>query len=72
MAIIMIPINIVLSILSSITGNAANATQQPTASSAGPSSSKNPNLRRRKSLFQFFYRKLSLIPKNFHEIHECL
>lgn len=47
MAIIMIPINIVLSILSSITGRQTNETQQPTASSAGPSSSNNPNLRRR-------------------------
>merc|ERR1719394_2064769 len=65
MAIIMIPINIVLSILSSITGNATNATQQPTASSAGPSSSNNPNLRRRKSLFQFFYRKIEPYSEKF-------
>jgi hypothetical protein len=47
MAIIMIPINIVLSILSGITGRQTNETQQPTASSAGPPSSNNPNLRRR-------------------------
>jgi len=47
MTIIMIPINIVLSILSGITGRQTNDVQQPTASSAGPSSSNNPNLRRR-------------------------
>ena len=65
MAIIMIPINIVLSILSSITGNATNATQQPTASSAGPSSSNNPNLRRRKSSFHFFIENWALFRKIF-------
>lgn len=65
MAIIMIPINIVLSILSSITGNATNATQQPTASSAGPSSSNNPNLRRRKSSFQFFLSKIEPYSEKF-------
>ena len=45
---------IVLSILSSITGRQTNETQQPTASSAGPPSSNNPNLRRRNSSIHFF------------------
>ena len=52
--------NIVWSILSSITERQTNETQQPTASSAGQSSSNNPNLRRRNSSIHFFRGTLSV------------